>query len=137
MTIPRRVVVIGCGVSATFIVLAAAGLWFGNTKSLNFPYEARGAPGEALEIDIDGKCPPNRNIVYRQSGLGRWQQTHVNGRPDVIHWYELGNRSYDEELDCRSGPWSVSIPMDVTSSPIAICDLGSRCVKVDIDWPAQ
>jgi hypothetical protein len=73
-------------------------------------------------------------IFYRPSGLGRWQETHVNGRLDIRRWYEVDTRSYDEILVCRTGgTWQVPIPDDIGRSRIAVCATDNDCAEINIE----
>jgi len=126
------------GVALTVVaVTAVVGLWFTNTESLNFPFEAITQdvqPGDTVEIDLgDRSCAPNSMILYRPSGLGRWQETHVNGRRDIRRWYEISTRSYTELSICRpAGTWEFTIPDDIGWSRIAVCSLDDDCAEINL-----
>ena len=120
------------------VVIAATGLWVYNTRSLDFPYQDEIlvlAPGESVDIERDHPCAPNSVIRYEPSFLGRWRQTHVNGRSDVIRWYEFGSRSYVSVQPCNSGPWTIAIPEDSPAGRMALCDFTSsrECVQIRVE----
>lgn len=126
------------GVALTVVAAAAVvALWFGNTESLDFPFEVITQdvqPGDTVEIDLgDRSCAPNSVILYRPSGLGRWQETHVSGRRDIRRWYEIDTRSYDELSICRpAGTWEIRIPDDIGWSRIAVCASDNDCAEIDL-----
>lgn len=122
---------------AALLVLAAAVLWIANTRSLDFPHQDEIivlAPGESIEIEREAICAPNSVIRYEPSFFGRWRQTHVNGRDDVIRWYDIGSRSYDQILPCHLTPWVVGVPDDAPPGRIAVCNFTSStdCVQIRV-----
>ena len=139
MTLRRRWQIAAVGLLVLLLAVPTV-LWFGNTESLDFPFSVPGAPvrpGVSVAVDMgDRVCAPNIEIVYRPSRLGRWQETHVNGRTDFRRWWETSNREYFKNLDCAiggEGEWIVTVPADVTSNRIAICGLDNDCVEIAID----
>jgi hypothetical protein len=126
------------GVALTVVAVAAVvALWFTNTESLDFPFEVITQdvqPGDTVEIDLgDRSCAPNSVILYRPSGLGRWQETHVSGRRDIRRWYEISTRTYAEIAECRTADtWEVPIPDNIGWSRIAVCATDNDCAEINI-----
>lgn len=133
MTLRRKLTI--AVVVAALVVVGV--LWFGNTESLEFPYQddaIRLAPGEVAEVDIGGDCQPLGRIVYRPSFFGRWQETHTNGVADIRRWWEISVRSYSSTLECIPGPLNIVIPDGVTTDRIAVCGLGTgHCVEIAVE----
>ena len=130
----KRALAIGTALA----VLAVVGLWLLNTRSLEFPYQddvPTLAPGESITIESDRPCVPNSVIRYEPSFFGRWRQTHVNGRPDIVRWYDIGSRSYSSIEPCIDGPWVVTAPQDAPDGRIALCDFTSEreCVQIRVE----
>ncbi len=134
MTRRRRVVV---AVAAAMVLLAISALWFGNTESLEFPFQDEPlqlAAGETAEVDTGGVCPPNTVITYRPSHFGRWQQTHVGGELKIRQWWAVSTQEFFSTLQCRIGPWLVSLPDDLVSDRLALCGLGAEnCVEIIVE----
>jgi len=120
------------------LALAVVGvLWFGNTESLEFPYQDEPislAPGETVEVDIGVGCQPLGRIVHRPSFFDRWQETHTNGDADIRRWWEISVSSYSSTLECIPGPLTIVIPNGVTADRIAVCGLDTgHCVEIAVE----
>ena len=129
----RRILVVGALVAAIIV-----GLWWGNTRTINFNVASPptpAAPGATVDVAYDGFCAQATTVVYQPSRLGRWQQTHVGGIPDVRRWYEVRSREHFPGMGCPiGGPWRIEIPEDVDSDRIAVCGLASNdCVEILVD----
>ncbi len=131
--LPRKLV---AGV-VVVVALAAGFLFWGNTESLSFPtffHADPVSPGGVAVVRIDeGHCTAPLFVLERKSLFGRWQQTHVGQNRDVRQWWQISTRTLNSNMPCHIGPLEVVIPADITWSPVAVCDIDSSCVLIQVD----
>lgn len=119
---------------------AVAFLWFGNTIDPDF-LEQTAVPvasaGGVAGLTVEGlDCVPTFQTWHRPGLFGRWQQTHYNGRRDVVPWYSLRTRTYFGDLDCSlDDAITLQVPVDIGEGVVAACTVDHRCVQVIVAPP--
>lgn len=124
------------------VVLSSATIVWRNR--LDFAYEAPEgtvAPGEQVTIsDPGGDCGPLIVSIWEPGGLGQWNRTH-NGSAvgdsfsrDAHRWWKFWeSESYFTGVPCAlNGEMTFTLPSDVASGTVAVCDSDRRCAKVEV-----
>jgi hypothetical protein len=120
-------------------------VWLSNTEELSVVEAGIDpvSPGGAVALPAGsmgpGGCVPVPERLYRES-FGRWRLTHVGGadgpwvRDEVTLWSWPKTRAYFSALPCRlpGSPVTLTIPDDVTWSPVVACASNGACVRVDV-----
>jgi hypothetical protein len=139
------VIALGLAAALTAVALGLAGyLWLYNTRELSIVHviDEPVAPGDTITVPRpdDGElCGPGYERLYRAAFGGRWRQTHSGSsewtRDERSLWAWPRSRQEFSELPCPiGGPVHLTIPEDVTWSPVVACEVGgTRCVRLPID----
>ena len=127
--------VVAAAVVALVVLGGSAVLWFSNTSTIHVLDAGRtlsGSPGDTLSVDVPVEdCTPPIITFQRKGLFGRWQQTHVGQDRDVVPWYHVGSRTLDSPMPCLTGH-TITIPADVTWSPVAACSADMECFVIDV-----
>lgn len=140
---PRKPIRLAIGLILVILVLGFAfAAWRNRPEfSLSGP-DGTVAPGEQVTIrDPDGGCGPLIVSMWKPSILGQWNRTH-NGSAvgdsfsrDPHPWWKLwGTETYATGVPCSlNGEMTFTLPPDVESGAVAVCDSNRRCAKLEVD----
>ena len=119
-------------------------VWLSNTEELTVVDAASEpvGPGGSIAVSLRpvGSCTPGFERLYRER-FGRWQLTHTFNadglwvRDEVRLWSRPEMHAYFSVGSCYVGgaPVTLTIPENVTWSPVVACPSRGACVRIEVD----
>jgi hypothetical protein len=131
-----RTVLVTAAILLVALVVTGGLLWYTNTSMIHALDAGRplaATPGDSVAIELPLEECTGSVVTFQRKGLfGRWQQTHVGQEREIVPWYHIGTRTLDSTLECSTS-MTLTIPADVTWSPVAACSIDMDCFVIDVD----